>query len=400
MYFMKKFFRLFLCVAIAATMAVSAASCDAMFETTGGTNSGGGNTFSISDAKFSVKYTSTELPENSLVDVLKEIRPAVVEVYVQTSSGGTSSGSGVVISVSDDKTSALVVTCHHVIEGERGITIKSVDGTEYNSVALIGSDPSSDIGVLILKSNDGKEITDLKQAVWYSGVDLEVGTSVVAIGNPLGYLGGTVTTGIVSAVNRNVTVEGKSMTLIQTDAAINSGNSGGGLFDAATGALVGIVNAGYKSSAAQGLSFAIASGTAENVSKQLIDTYKSGETFGYVAGNYELGVEFDIYQQGTWYSSQYRIGISSLDEFGSFAKNGFKVQDLITAVSVNGKSWTTPSTINEDTLTELENFLETNVTKIGDVITVSYMRYERMSGWSEYAPKSFTVGQYVYGNAN
>ena len=105
----------------------------------------------------------------------------------------------------------------------------------------------------------------------YESDKLLIGSDVLAIGNPLGYLGGTVTKGIVSALNRDVTVEERKMTLIQTDAAINGGNSGGGLFDAQTGALIGIVNAGYKSSAAQGLSFAIPCGTVKAVMDKLLD---------------------------------------------------------------------------------------------------------------------------------
>lgn len=398
---MKKFCKLFLSVLLVVVMAFSVTSCDGIFESADINNGGTNTTVNIANAKFDIKYTETQLESSDLVTVLKDIRPSVVELYAQTASG-TSSGSGVVLSVAEDKKSALIVTCHHVLEGEQGMRIKSIDGNEYDKVALIGSDPQSDIGVVIVQSPDNTEITDLKAAVWYNGVNLDVGTEVVAIGNPLGYLGGTVTQGIVSAVNRNVTVEGKNMTLIQTDAAINGGNSGGGLFDARTGALIGIVNAGYKSSAAQGLSFAIASTTAENVSRQLIETQKSGgKNFGYIEGNFDLGVEFTIYQQGTWYSSQKRIGISALDEYGVFAINGFQVQDIITELDVNGEKWAVPTNITNDSLEELNNFLSTRITQIGDVITVSYMRYERMNNaWSRAIRKSFTVSQYVYGNVN
>lgn len=156
---------------------------------------------------------------------------------------------------------------------------------------------------------------------FYTG-ELDVGTSVLAIGNPLGYLGGTVTQGIVSAVDRNVNVEGKTTNLIQTDAAINEGNSGGGLFDARTGMLLGIVNAGYKPSAAQGLSFAISASTVLEKFDALVKTANETGSFGYIEGNFDLGVEFAVgaerVSSGNY--QNYCVVIKSLDKYGLFKK--------------------------------------------------------------------------------
>lgn len=391
---MRKFKKIFLCLLTAVIAVSSTASCADMFIDYGGTNSG--SSLNISGFTFDVEYSSTTSEPSDLVEVLKRIRPSVVEIYVQTASG-TSSGSGVVISIDSEKNAALIVTCHHVIEDGQKMIVKSVDGTEFDSVSLVGSDPKSDIGVIIV---DGEDISSLSAAKWYkpggeqgqSNADyIDVGTAVVAIGNPLGVLGGTVTQGIISAVNREVNVEGKSMVLLQTDAAINGGNSGGGLFNASTGDLVGIVNAGYKSSSAQGLSFAIGGNTALAKCQALLSTYEAGVTPGYIEGNYDLGVELSIYQSAFYFHNEYYIGISSVDPYGSFAKAGLRVKDLIKSIKVGDNDEFTVVTGNTETLNGINAYI--NKAKMGDTITVKYLRDSEGTT----STVTFTVQQYVYG---
>ena len=167
--------------------------------------------------------------------------------------------------------------------------------------------------------------------------DLAVGDYVVAIGNPLGQLGGTVTDGIISALARQVTVEGKSMTLLQHNAQISPGNSGGGLFNS-NGELIGIVNAKDSATEVEGIAFAI---PINNV-LDIIDDLK---TYGYVKGKVDLGMELtDI----TSDDSAFYYGLSntgcyvlSVTSGSNAEKAGFMRGDMITAVngtSVSSKS--------------------------------------------------------------
>ena len=266
--------------------------------------SGGANASTTTNNNNQVVYVNTtveytygsSLPADTpLVTVLKTIRPSVLEIYAKITNG-TSCGSGVVIGKSSAESSVQyydVVTCHHVIDGSGEMTAKDIDGTEYK-LKLVGGDPESDIAVLrIYKSEQSAAVQSdftmavaaIRKTVDGEGANVkdyvQVGEDVVAIGNPLGTLGGTVTKGIISSVDREVTVENKKMTLIQTDCAINSGNSGGALFST-NGDLVGIVNAGY-SGEVEGLNFAISMQNAMPIVESLTKTCKDG-SYGYVEG--------------------------------------------------------------------------------------------------------------------
>ena len=377
---MKRWRKALLSVVLVVVAVFSVTSCgDAFGPASSGTSS---STVSVSGVNFKVEYSATESEPAALVDVLKRIRSSVVEIYVQTDKG-TGSGSGVVISIDKKTNAAIIVTCHHVLEGSKKMVVKAVDGTEFDNVALVGSDPKSDIGVITIV---GEGVSGLSTAVWYSPEStnsdyIDVGTEVVAIGNPLGVLGGTVTKGIISAVNREVNVEGK--------AAINGGNSGGGLFNAQTGRLVGIVNAGYKSSSAQGLSFAIAGNTAYAKFQALTETYKANEQFGYIKGNFDLGVEFGLYQ--SFYFRKQYVGISSLDQYGLFAKNDLRVEDLISSIKIGDNEEFTVGSATSETLTNLNNYIAK--AKFGDTVTVKYTR------GNDNKTAEFTVDQYVYGQS-
>ena len=146
---------------------------------------------------------------------------------------------------------------------------------EYTA-SLVGADELTDVAVL--KIDD----TGFTAATYGNSDNLSVGDLAVAIGNPLGELGGTATTGIISALNRELTVDGKTMNLLQTDSSINPGNSGGGMFDQ-YGNLVGIVVAKSSGSNVEGLGFAIPINTAADIAKQLIEN-------GKVTGRAYIGV--------------------------------------------------------------------------------------------------------------
>lgn len=180
------------------------------------------------------------------------------------------SGSGIILT-----SDGYIVTCKHVVDGAETIKVILNDDTEYEAT-LVGSDSRSDLAVLKI------EATNLSPATLGDSDMLTVGEDVIAIGNPLGELRGTATSGIISALSREVTVENTEMTLIQTDAAISPGNSGGGLFNA-SGSLIGIVNAKASSSDSEGLGFAIPVSSVKTIISNLID-------HGYVLGRAYLGV--------------------------------------------------------------------------------------------------------------
>lgn len=197
------------------------------------------------------------------------------------------SGSGVILT--ED---GYIATCAHVVEKAKTMKVTLNDDTTYDAV-IVGTDSKNDIAIIKI------DATGLTPAVVGDSETLTVGSEVIAIGNPLGELRGTATAGIISATNRTIEVEGQTMTLVQTDAAISPGNSGGGLFDA-TGKLIGIVNAKVSDSRAEGLGFAI---PVNSVLDEINDLLH----YGYVTGRAYLGVSTqDVTlrsRSGMWYYS-------------------------------------------------------------------------------------------------
>ena len=171
---------------------------------------------------------------------------------------GQAAGSGVIISQD-----GYLLTNNHVIENATKVSVTLKNGESYDA-ALVGTDPETDLAVIKI------DASGLQAAAIGSSSALQVGDETIAIGNPLGELGGTVTNGIVSALNREVTIDDRSMNLLQTNAAINPGNSGGGLFND-RGELIGIVNAKSSYSEAEGIGFAIPINTAMEIGRQLIE---------------------------------------------------------------------------------------------------------------------------------
>ena len=298
----------------------------------------------------------------------------VIEATVKTSSmfgqTGTSksSGSGVVISKD-----GYILTCHHVVENAKSVKVSLRDGKVYEAT-LVGSDAASDLAVL--KVNAGE--TELVYAEQGCSGDLVVGECVVAIGNPLGMLGGTVTTGIISATERNIEVsDDTEMTLIQTDAAINSGNSGGGLFNL-DGQLIGVVNAKYSASGVEGLAFAIPIDSAYVVQLDLIE-------FGYVRGVIDHGLS--VLEVGeselTYYHYYYglpQVGVYVVSsEYTELLKNA----DLL--VSVNDTKIKTEK--------DLQNVLAGK--SVGDILTVKVSRKNDLTKqWEEHTVE-LTLREYV-----
>ncbi len=205
--------------------------------------------------------TLTPPPGASVADVVREATPAIVRIEV-IGSGGVASGSGVIF-----RNNGYLITNAHVVDGATRVNVVLADGTEHDGT-IVGTDPDSDVAVVKI---DG---TGLPTVLLGKASSLEVGQTAIAIGSPLGLEGGpSVTVGIVSAVNRTVRTHGADAPLggmIQTDASIAAGSSGGGLFDA-NGTLIGITTAvALTESGAEGLGFAIPVEEARRVAEQLV----------------------------------------------------------------------------------------------------------------------------------
>ena len=230
-------------------------------------------------------------------------------------------GSGVIIS-----SDGYILTCAHVVDGASNITV-TINDKDYTAT-LVGEDTTSDIAVIKIDA-DG-----LTPATVGNSDSLKVGQSVMAVGNPLGELGGTVTGGMISALNRSVTIQGSSsvntMSLIQMDASVSPGNSGGGLFNM-NGELVGIVNAKSSSSDAEGLGFAIPINDAIKVAQELLEN-------GYVTGRPYLGITYlavtDAQTASQLGVNAYGVYVVEVVKGGPAEKAGLQAGDRI--VSVDG----------------------------------------------------------------
>lgn len=242
-------------------------------------------------------YVSTQTMSTggTTAEVVAMVAESVVEIRTEsvTTQWGmqyvvSGAGSGVIVAHDEDYETYYIVTNNHVIEGARDIKVSLRSGGEAYTATLIASDVAGDIAVISIT-----EKSTLNVAVWGSSAGLLVGEDVIAIGNPLGSLGGTVTKGIISATERSIPVGNYTMTLLQTDTAINPGNSGGGLFNM-RGELVGVVNAKTSDEEIEGICFAIPADTARSIFDDLL-------TDGVVSGRVSLGISVAVYDSSAVY---------------------------------------------------------------------------------------------------
>lgn len=290
----------------------------------------------------------------SVSDIAKLTANTVVEIRTETVSTDSffgqfvSEGAGSGVILTQD---GYIATNNHVINNASKITVITSNQKRYTA-RLIGSDARTDVAVLKIDE------TGLQPAIFGDSDKLEVGDPAVAIGNPLGQLGGTVTDGIISALDREIKVQGKSMNLLQTNAAINPGNSGGGLFNS-KGELIGIVVAKSAGSGVEGLGFAIPSNDAKPVVKSLMD-------YGYVKGRVYLGVtmvDIDSVQTAMRYGvDQTGVYVKEVLSGSNAEKGGMKPGDRIMALG--DKEILTASQVSA----ELESY------KVGDTIQVTITR--------------------------
>lgn len=241
--------------------------------------SGDGTTVVYKAAETGVAADTTSTTGGAAVsDVAAMAGESVVSIVTENmvtdffTGGRIVSGAGSGVIISQD---GYIITNNHVVSGAQNMKVTLPDGSEHDAV-LVGTDPTTDVAVIKIN------VEGLVPAVTGDSDSIQVGEFCIAIGNPMGTLGGTVTDGIISALNREISIDGEKMNLLQMSAAVSPGNSGGGLFNS-RGELVGIVNAKSGGDDTEGLGFAIPVNTAVEVAAQLIEN-------GVVTGRPALGV--------------------------------------------------------------------------------------------------------------
>lgn len=278
-------------------------------------------------------------------EIVDKVGPAVVGIINKTTYGNAygyygsfygnlddeieqSSGSGVIIS-----SDGYIVTNNHVVENATSLTVILNTGKEYTG-KIVGKDASTDLAVVKI---DAKDLTFAQMG---SSSSLRVGELAVAIGNPLGQeFAGTTTQGIISGLNRSVTVDNKTMNLIQTDAAINPGNSGGALVNE-YGALIGINTVKISSETLEGLGFAIPIDEVKPIVQELI-------TNGYVTGRPVIGIGGRAVTEKDAKAYNLKVGVyvSSMTPNGPAYLGGIKIGDII--VECDGEPIETVDDINK-----------------------------------------------------
>ena len=257
-------------------------------------------------------------------------------------------GSGVIF-----KADGYIVTNNHVVAGAKEIIVSLPDGRTFKG-KTIGADELSDIAVVKI---DAKDLTT---ATVGDSSTVEVGDLAVAIGNPLGQLGGTATSGIISALDRTLNVEGTTLTLLQTDAAINGGNSGGGLFNS-KGELIGIVESKASAVGVEGLAFALPINNVSGIINDLIENGGNGQV---AKSTPAVGIVIsEVSEENAQYYGLESAGVYIAQVTGENAqKAGFQEEDRI--VSFNGQEIKSSS----------EFISLVRKCKVGDTVTIVVSR--------------------------
>lgn len=267
----------------------------------------------------------------SLTEINKKVKDSVVGILVSQKAGEETkfSGSGFIISKD-----GYIITNEHVIADAAQVKVVLSDGiTEYNAV-IVGKDTQSDLAILKV------EAKDLSPAELGDSDELEVGETVVAIGNPYGMvLAGSMTDGIVSALNRKIEINGSFMTLIQTNASINPGNSGGPLVNA-YGQVVGICSSKLVATDYEGIGFAIPINDVADIAEELIN-------YGYLKTRAYIGIMGSDLTESycKYHNLPQGIYVSYVDPECDAAKKGLKEEDII--IGFNGKEITSMAQLNE-----------------------------------------------------
>lgn len=283
---------------------------------------------------------SSDAAAEDVSNVVDAVMPSVVSITSKTQVSnyffGTQesegAGSGFILAKTDD--TLMIATNNHVVEGATALTVGFSDGTTADAT-IVGTDSDADLAVISVNAKDLSDdtLSTIKIAVLGSSDDLKVGEPVIAIGNALGY-GQSVTTGVVSAKDREVSFTDGTMTLIQTDAAINPGNSGGVLVNM-SGEVIGINNAKLEDTSVEGMGYAIPISTAQTTLENLMN-----------AGSIPEGETAYLGILGRTIDSQYSealgmpsgVYVSQVVEGSPAEKAGIEAGDIITGFEGNNVS--------------------------------------------------------------
>ena len=332
--------------------------------TSGGSQTSSGGSTVIYESTEPKVDTSSVSGSTDTAKVVAAVENSVVEITTETVTTSTffgqyvtqGAGSGVVVS-----SDGYIVTNNHVVDGATNIKVTLADKTTYDAT-VVGTDEKTDIAVVKINASG------LTPAVFGDSSQIVVGQDVVVIGNPLGSLGGSVTKGIVSALDRQITIDNQTMTLLQIDAAVNPGNSGGALFNM-QGQVIGINSSKIASTDYEGMGFAVPSKTAIDTANSLIQN-------GYVAGRAKLGITYvslenfnnassvlSALESEGYKNAQGTMVIQSVESDSSLSG---KVQEYDMIVAVNGETMT-----STDVMTSV-----LSDSKPGDTVKLTIARIE------------------------
>ena len=346
------------------------------------------------EPSYSENINSNVSPKSDVEETVELVYDTVVSIE-SYSNTALSRGSGVLFAEDENLGMSFVVTCYHVIDGGDRFYVNTTDGKQYKAL-VVGAYLDMDLAVLSI------EATNLKYASFFDDSDsLKLGSTVVCIGNPLGTLPGSVSTGIVSYINREIPVDDTTiMRLIQTDVAINSGNSGGGLFNT-KGNLIGIVNAKYASDGIEGLGFAIPINDVRSTVSDIMATARYDKAnnkwdCGYVINDYEFAfkIKNGYYQHGSFINPEYIDVVYITDIVGGNYYSGsdkFYDEDVIEGVKIKHKGDNKVYTLPEiKGAASIIKFLNDNNVVVGDTITFNIKRDNRR------LDVSFEIVQFKY----
>ncbi len=326
----------------------------------------------------------SETPDTELTKVVDKVMPSIVSVYndfteeVQNFYGqtftrqGESTGSGIIIGKTDNE--LLIVTNNHVVEGADHLRVLFID-QETCDAEIKGTDPSNDLAVIAVSLSNIKDTTQnqIKVATLGNSDSLKIGEDVIAIGNALGY-GQSVTTGIVSANNREINDDTITGTFIQTDAAINPGNSGGALVNI-NGYVIGINSSKIGGNAVEGMGFAIPISRAIPIIEELMNhetLSKVDESEQGTIGISGATVTSDVAKA---YNMPQGVYVAQIIENGGAANSELREGDIITAIDSQTVS----------SMEELQRRLQ--YYKAGTEVTLTVQRQDGKGSYAETAVK-------------
>ena len=323
---------------------------------------------SSSDGTYTVAEIAKQC-ESSVVAITNQSVQEVQTMFGTLQQQSTGSGSGVIIGKND--TELLIATNNHVVSGAESLTVCFNDDKDAVFDAKIkGTDADNDLAVIAIKLSDISEdvLNSISIATLGDSTQMQVGDQVVAIGNALGF-GQSVTSGVISAVDREVTIDDTTATLMQTDAAINPGNSGGALFNM-KGEVIGINSAKYASDQVEGMGFAIPMAKAQGIIENLMnqetrDKLTSDYGFLNITGQ---DVSSDVAEM---YNIPEGVYVSGTTDSGAAAKAGIQKGDIIT--KLGNTTITSISQLKE----ELQYY------KAGETVEITIQRNTDNKGYQE-----------------